>query len=164
MSTPEDKEETALKKPSIPLWQTILRWIAVLPASVVAQYVAIIFNRWTANYYDDDVVYRMSRSYDFGGHYIIGPVYAMQMGLICGAAFSFAGIKVAPSHKKAVLTVYGIGYVAWIVLGVFLICYAPHAGKEVSIEAIMRYSIQTIATAFGLLFGGLMAIDDSVSL
>jgi len=82
-ATPEDKEESALegfasragyavqkggiaKKPAIPMWQTILRWVAVIPAAMLGLVIAkIVYASATYLAGTDVTVDDMSRTVDF---------------------------------------------------------------------------------------------------
>jgi len=79
------------------IWQTIFRWIAVLPASILGMILAyglwrIIHNATAARYIDIDSWLNI--------------VFADVMSnLISGAAFVYIGSKVSPSYQKIVAIV-----------------------------------------------------------
>ncbi len=88
-----------------PWWKLALRWIAVLPATVVAY----IFATWAYFFGLGWAVPTLSREIRyadaFEGHYVMGPLLVFGWFFIATAAATMAGMKTAPSHRIVVAVV-----------------------------------------------------------
>lgn len=111
---------------------TILRWIAVLPASVIGSVAANLIGS----------LYALINSGGYSwytGSNAIGIVeiilFALQNALT-GAAFVGAGWYVAPSHKKAVRTVLATVVTCICILSVALVITANTGTWDIYISAI----------------------------
>jgi hypothetical protein len=82
------------------LWKVILRWIAILPASVLGMQLTFVLLR---------IINIL-----FASHYIdtsswMGVLYTdIVSNLIAGVAFVYVGFKVAPSNQKIVAIVLAV--------------------------------------------------------
>jgi len=65
----------------------VIRWIAVLPASILALFLVSIFLKF---------------SMSFSGLETDSIISQCFIGVACGVAFIYAGVSVAPSHKVKV--------------------------------------------------------------
>jgi hypothetical protein len=142
-------------------WKVVLKWIALLPGSIVAYYLATILNNWGASYYNPAIVHDMMGTGDFGGHYILGPVYIFHTRAIAAAAFIAFAIWLAPSHKKTVFGVYAGFYVLWIVALIFILGAAFNEFGGFRWEPLVRMIIEVIAAGCGIVFGGLAMLEEA---
>ena len=90
-----------------PTVATVLRWIGVLPAFVASMYLTFLLWGWSMYFAGEgDLVQDLRTSADFGGHYILGPLYCLGMTAAAAALGILAATFTAPSHRKVVRMVF----------------------------------------------------------
>jgi hypothetical protein len=123
----------------------ILRWIAVLPAAVVAGVVAgslvIAVDRWGMT----------MQGLNPGSFFNLLVVNALS-GAATGAAWVYAGVKVAPTHKTpvafilAVLSILGAGFTLFLALAM---------SRGWAIYSTVWWTVGTSAVAWSIYSGAI---------
>lgn len=151
-----EKDEVQLSKP-IPVWVLILRWIGILPSCIAIYILAQIINDWITSRYLPELVHDLFRAPDFAGHVILGPVYVFQRFAIAVALAVYAGIRIAPSHRKIVFfCIIGLWFL-FLIFGAIGLGVSFH--REIwTTGKIIRLIVETLAQGIGLVFGGLVAL------
>ncbi len=98
---------------------------------------------------------------DFGGHYIIGPIYIFHTRALAAGAFVGFAVWLAPSHKKVVFGIYTAFYALWVVVLIFLLGAAFNEYGGFLWEPLVRLIIEVIAAGVGVIAGGLVMLEET---
>jgi hypothetical protein len=141
-------------------WKVALKWIGLLPGSIVAYFIAAILNDFVISGLYGEIMHDMMGTGGFAGHYIIGPIYLFHHLAIPSAVLSAFAIKFAPSHKSVVFGVYIGMYVFWIFRLILIFGTAFNVLGGVRWEPLIRMIIEMIAAGCGIVFGGRYMLEE----
>lgn len=135
-------------------WNEILRWIFFLPLSFIMYLISKLCITLTFFFINNDLVTDINSVYDFGGHYILGPIFIFIRELLAVTFGVYSGVYFAPSHKKIVF--YGF-IIIWIL---YLLIISFGIGYTISIyewktEEIIRNLVELFAQIVGLTIVGI---------
>jgi hypothetical protein len=88
-----------------------IRWVLVLPASIGAFVIISLFLKY---------IYPLLSNEEISERMADGFLYQSTIGIAAVIAFIFAGIKVAPSHKKTTLKVLSILLTLFIIGSLYI--------------------------------------------
>jgi hypothetical protein len=142
-------------------WKVALKWIGLLPGSIVAYFIAGILNDWAiSRAYDGEMIHDMMGTGGFAGHYIMGPIYLFHHLVVPAAVFSMFAIRFAPSHKNVVFGVNIGMYVLWILTLIFILGAAFNEFGGFRWEPLIRMIIEILAAGCGIVFGGRYMLEE----
>lgn len=93
----------------------VLRWIAILPASLLALILASFILKITMSLSGLETESILSQCV---------------IGLVCGVAFIYAGVKVAPSHKVKVALVLMIIGISLSIISLYIVNFIHFTYKD----------------------------------
>lgn len=124
--------------------KTILRWIAVVPAWLLASILANVVFALGSCQYDARLSNDLARDVEgFGGHYFMGPILVIVRSVACGWAGMVAVAHVAPAAKRETSFVFAAILATLVVLGSIIMGLKWHAGA-ISTETLIRLSLDSI--------------------
>ena len=130
--------------------KTILRWVAVLPAWLLAgMFANIIFDLGSCQY-DPEMYHDLARNTaGFGGHYILGPIVVIARSIACGWIGMVAVAYTAPSAKRETSFVVAAVLATLAVLILVIGALRWHYGNMPT-ETLIRFALDlTPATVAG---------------
>jgi len=131
----------------------ILKWIFFIPLTIGIYLVSKICLTWTFYFISSRVMNDISSASDYGGHYILGPLFGfIGEGLSVGFGV-YSGVYLVPTKKKAVFFVFVIIWVLFMLFASFLIGLT-YFKIEWTSEKIFRSVTEIIAQMVGFIIAG----------
>jgi len=142
------------------LWKNALRWIGILPVSIVAYVVSKLLSNWSFGYVDPELVRDIDKARDFADHYILGPMFVFQReGTATGIAI-YTGVYLAPSYKKVVFFILVGLWVIMLLVASFFIGATVQI-YEWTTGAIIRTVLELIAQLVAIIVVGYYLWEES---
>ena len=132
----------------------IIRWIFIIPLAATIYAISKLCLSWTFDYISSNLVKDINSMSDFGGHYILGPIFIfLKEGFAIGFAV-YSGVYLAPNHKKSIFFSF---IFLWILLLLFIsfslgINYFKF---ELTNEMIFRNITELVAQLIGFIVAGI---------
>jgi hypothetical protein len=124
--------------------KSILRWIAVVPAWLLASIAANLVFALGSCQYDPQLSHDLSRDVEgFGGHYLMGPILVIARSVAWGWAGMVAVVYVAPAAKRETAFVFASVLTTLVGLGAILVGLQWRAGS-ISTETAIRVTLDAI--------------------
>lgn len=124
--------------------KTVLRWIALVPAWLLANIAANLVFALGSCQYDPQLSHDLSRDVEgFGGHYLMGPILVIARSVACGWAGMVAVAYVAPAAKREASFVFASVLATLVGLGAIRVGLRWHAG-DISTETAIRFTLDSL--------------------
>lgn len=124
--------------------KTVLRWIALIPAWLLASIAANLVFALGSCQYHPQLSHDLSRDVEgFGGHYLMGPILVIARSVACGWAGMVAVAYVAPAAKREASFVFASVLATLVGLGAILVGLRWHAG-DISTETAIRFTLDSL--------------------
>lgn len=134
----------------------VLRWLGILPATLLALYASSFIFRITTP--GLDIAYDLSKTKGFRGHYLLGPIYLTLQFYTTHAFAAFSGILCAPTHRRVVAACLMSIFCAVMGIGIFIVLFSlflvkgnPRAVFTPFSEQALRFYLENLAATFGFL-------------
>ena len=132
-------------------FRIIMRWIAIIPAAVLAYALAKGLSDWSASRFFYELVRDVNTNRGIGGHYIFGSIYIFQRELVATLGAFYFSLVVAPKYRQyvyfimAVLYIFGILVIVSILNGYIATAGLYNWTSENTIRTIIETAAQIIA-------------------
>ena len=141
--------------------KNILRWVSVLPVGILVFIITKIVYDWSFSHAIPEVIYEVSISRDFSGHYILGPIYIVCKESIATFFAIIAACQLAPCYKQKVF----FGLMGLWVLVLFATVFMAgvifeHNGIDKP-EQIIRTFIEIASQCLGFVYSFKIGKDDN---
>lgn len=134
---------------------TIGRWLAIIPAFVLAYIISKLLSDWSTAYYAPQLVHELNQSSGLAGYYLIGPLYIFQReSVACGVAVYF-GTYTSPKYRRIVLIALLILWFILLIASSYMFGSAVGLNQwttEIYIVAIIESVAQSIGVAVGAIY------------
>ena len=142
-----------MNKPSNIIGQTI-KWIFFIPLAATIYIVSKLCLSWTFYFISSNLVNDINSVDDYGGHYILGPLFVfLREGFAVGFGV-YSGVFLAPKHKKIVFIVFIFLWVMFLLLVSFFFGLTFFR-MEWTTEKILRNLTEIIAQLTGFVVAGI---------
>lgn len=132
----------------------ILRWIFFIPLAATIYIVSKLCLSWTFYFISSNLVEDINSVDDYGGHYILGPLFIFIREAFAVGFGVYSGVYLAPRQKKIIFAVF---IFLWVLLLLF-ISFAiglTFFRMEWTTEKLLRNLTEIIAQIVGLIVSGI---------
>ncbi len=132
----------------------IIRWVFFIPLAAIIYIVSIFCLTWTFNFINNNMVDDINSLDDFGGHYILGPLYIFLRESFAVGFAVYSGVYLAPKYKTVVFTFFIFLWVVFLLFVSFTIGLTFFS-IEWTTEKLLRNLTEIIAQLTGLVIAGI---------
>jgi hypothetical protein len=132
----------------------ILRWTFFIPLAVGIYLVSKICFSWTFYFISSKVMEDITSASDYGGHYILGPLFRfIGEGFAVGFAV-YSGVYLAPKQKKIVYFIFVGIWILFMLFASFMIGLT-YFKIEWTGEKLFRTLTEIVAQIVGFIVAGI---------
>jgi hypothetical protein len=133
----------------------ILRWTFFIPLASTIYIVSKLCLSWTFYFISSNVVEDINSVDDYGGHYILGPIFIFLREAFAIGFGVYSGVYLAPRYKKMVFAFFLLFWVLLILFVSFSIGLTYFKMKWTT-EHLLRNMTEIIAQSVGFVVSGII--------
>jgi len=132
----------------------ILRWTFFIPLAATIYVVSKLCLSWTFYFISSNMVEDINSVDDYGGHYILGPVFIFLREAFAVGFGVYTGVYTAPRQKKIIFTFFIFLWVVFLLFISFAIGLTFFR-MEWTTEKLLRNLTEITAQLVGLVVAGI---------
>jgi hypothetical protein len=100
---------------------------------------------------------------DFGGHYILGPLFVFLREVFAVGFGVFSGVYLVPKNKNIIFAGFIILWIIFLLILLILFLFGlSFFSMELTTEELFRFLIEIIAQLIGLLLAGIFIWKEKI--